>query len=270
MCPLALRLDSSLYTPGTRYAPHAHDELHLSLVLRGSVCERVGNRLEDAGALSIVLKDPGVTHADEFGPAGALMARLSVPRSTFADLVEHPARAEAWRWTHDAFVAAPFLRIVVRGLSGEHAFALDDDDVADLLALMSPRRSVSVVGDPPTWLRDAVARMQDDWAPGLTVRDVARSAGVHPVYLARCLRRWYGVGGAALMRHARLRHAARAIADGGQTVSAVAHATGFSDESHLCRELSKTIGVTPARFRRLGGAFAAIEPFGTHQARRGR
>jgi AraC family transcriptional regulator len=256
MPPLAVSLDSSLYAPGTHHAPHAHDELNISLVLRGSVRERVGTRLEGAGALSIVLKDPGVTHADEFGPSGALMARLSVQCSAFADLVEHPARAEAWRWTHDAVVAAPFLRIVARGLSGEHTFATDDDDVAELLALMSARRSVPAHGDPPNWLRDAVTRMQNDWTPGLTVRDVARTSGVHPVYLARCLRRWYGVAGAHVMRQARLRHAARAIADGGQTVSAVAHATGFADESHLCRELSKAIGVTPARFRRLGRAFA--------------
>jgi len=37
----------------------------------------------------------------------------------------------------------------------------------------------------------------------------------------------------------------------------VAHATGFADESHLCREFSKAVGTPPARFRRLARAFAS-------------
>lgn len=255
MPPCTLRLDSTPYAPGTRHLPHEHEELQISVVLRGDVQERVGNRIERAGPLSIVVKDPGVRHADDFGPTGALIARLSVERAVFADLVETPGRADAWRWAHDAVIAAPFLRIVARAVAGERDFASDDDDITDLLALVTARRAVSDLAGPPHWLREAVAKMQDGWHPGLTVRDVANSSGVHPVYLARCLRRWYGVAGADLMRRARLRYAAHAIAGGTRTVSAVAHATGFADESHLCREFSKATGVTPARFRRLGHAF---------------
>jgi AraC family transcriptional regulator len=250
-----LNLESTRYRPRTRHLPHSHSELQISVVLRGTVCERVGDRVECAGPLSVVAKDPDITHADEFGPGGALIAKLALWRSGFADLVDHPARVEPWRWSHDGVVAAPFLRIVARGLDGERQFANDDDDVADLVALISARKAIVTTGDPPGWLRDAVAEMQEGWRPGLAVRDVARSAGVHPVYLARCVRRWYGIAAADVLRRARLSHAARAIADSRQTVSAAAYATGFADESHLCREFSKTTGVTPARFRRLAHAF---------------
>jgi AraC family transcriptional regulator len=101
-------------------------------------------------------------------------------------------------------------------------------------------------------LRDAAAQLDDGWRPGLTVRDVAQAARIHPVYLARCLRRWFGVGAAELMRRARLRHAARAIAETQQTVAMIAYSLGFADEAHLCREFSRSTGMTPARFRRLG------------------
>ena len=255
MAPPTLRLVSSPYSAGTRHPLHSHDELQITLVLRGQLQERVGNRVENAAALSVVVKDPGVMHADDFGSRGALTARLSIDNSVFADLVEHPARATEWRWIHDGFIARPFLRLVRRGLGGTRTFGPDDDDVADLVALISARRSASAAGSPPAWLRDVVARMTEAWQPGLTVRDVAASAGVHPVYLARCLRRWLGVSGAELLRRARLRRAAMSIADGNQTVSTVAHDSGFTDESHLWREFSKTAGVTPAQFRRVGRAF---------------
>lgn len=253
--PPSLSLVSSPYAPGTRHALHSHDHLQITLVLRGHLRERVGNRVEDAAALSVVVKDPGVMHADEFGSCGALTARLTLDDSVFGDLVEHPSRAHEWCWLHNGFVAKPFLRLVARALNGTRRFVGDDDDIVDLVALISARPAPDAAGAPPAWLRDAVARMTDDWNPGLTVGDVARAAGVHPVYLARSLRRWFGISGAALLRRTRLRRAAQAVADGDRTVSTIAHDTGFTDEPHLWREFSRTTGLTPARFRRLGRTF---------------
>jgi AraC family transcriptional regulator len=252
-----LSLVPSGYGAGTRQAPHAHDDLQITVVLRGNIEERVGGSLERASALSVVVKDPGVIHEDHFGQAGALTAQLSLERATFADLVEHPGRAAAWRWAHEAMVAIPFLRIVARGLEGHRQFARDDDDIVDLVAAVSARLHVPARAGQPRWVEDAVAQVRDDWRPGLTVGDVARAAGVHPVYFARCVRRWHGIGAADLLRQSRLRHAARHIADGDTTIATVAHATGFADESHLCREFSRAAGMSPARLRRLARAFGA-------------
>jgi AraC-like DNA-binding protein len=226
--------------------------MHLSLVLRGGLHEFANGKEERADPLSVVLKDPGVVHADAFGRDGAVITQLGIRAAVFADLVDDPRRARPWIWSHGGASAAPFLRIVARGRAGQRRFADDDDDVVDLLASLSARRADPPSGDPPRWLQDAAAHLEEGWRPGLSVRDVARASDVHPVYLARCLRRWYGAGGAELMRRARLRHAVRAIADTGQTMAGVAYAAGFSDEAHLCREFCKATGLTPARFRRLG------------------
>jgi AraC family transcriptional regulator len=255
MAPSTLRLVASPYAAGTRHEPHSHDHLQITLVVRGHLRERVGSSVEEAAALSVVVKDPGVMHADDFGSCGALTARLALDDSVFGDLVEHPSRAHEWCWVHNGFVAKPFLRLVARALHGTRRFAGDDDDILDLVALISARPARSTASDPPAWLRDVVAQMTDGWKPGLTVGDVAQTAGVHPVYLARSLRRWFGVSGAELLRRSRLARAARAVAEADHTVSTIAHATGFTDESHLWREFSRTTGLTPARFRRLGRTF---------------
>lgn len=227
------------------------------MVLRGALEERVGTSIERASALSVVVKDPGVVHADDFGSAGALTAQLALPGVSLAELVEHPSRAPTWRWTHAAAVAIPFLRIVARGLEGRRHFCRDDDDVVDLVAALTARPNMPPAAGQPRWLEDTVAKIRDDWRPGLTVRDVARAAAVHPVYLARCVRRWHGIGAADLLRQARLRYAARHIADSDPTIATVAHSTGFADESHLCREFSRAAGISPARFRRLALAFGS-------------
>jgi len=269
--PINFTLSCSPYAPGSRQPPHAHDDLQITLVLRGSLEERVGTIVERATALSVVVKDPGVVHDDRFGTAGALTARLTVPCTALADLVEHPNRALAWRWMHGGTLATPFLRIVRRGVEGHRQFAADHDDIVDIVAAVSARLGVSTPsGKPPRWLADAVAGIRDGWCAGLRVRDIARAAGVHPVYFARCVRRWYGVGAADLLRVARVRHAARQIADAHATIATVAHAAGFADESHLNREFSQMTGVPPARFRRLASAFEAQRPRPARAAQAGR
>lgn len=248
---IALSFHADAYRAGTRHPPHSHDALHLSLVLGGRVAETVGSVTEYAGALSVVAKDAGVVHADNFGTAGAKLARLILPFGTIGALVDDPARSPGWRWTHDARVANPFLRLVHRAKGGARSFDADDPDLLDLLAAFTARPAPSTRGRPPAWLEQTMLELRASWHPGLTVADVARRAGVHPVYLARTVRRWFGTGVGEEIRRLRIRSAAALIAENGGTVSTVAHAGGFADESHLCREFLRSVGTTPGRYRTL-------------------
>lgn len=246
-----LTFHTDAYRAGTRHRPHRHDELHFSLVLRGRLMETVGGTTAFGGALSVVAKDAGVVHAVDFGADGARMARLTLRAGTIGALIDDPARSEGWRWTHDAGVARPFLDLLRRADGRPAAFAADDPDLADLLAAFTARRAPVARGRPPAWLVQTVTEFREAWHPRLTVGNLARRAGVHPVYLARCMRRWYGTGVGEELRRLRMRSAAAAIAEGGATVSGVAHAHGFSDEPHLCREFRNTTGMTPRGYRTL-------------------
>ncbi|HEY7567149.1 MAG TPA: AraC family transcriptional regulator [Gemmatimonadaceae bacterium] len=249
-----LTLHTDGYLPGTRHRAHQHDELHLSLVLSGCVAETVGCDTEWAHPLSVVAKDAGVRHANDFGPDGARMARLTLEAGTIAALVDERARADAWRWVRGAAVARPYLSLVMRSQSGTCSFAADDPDMLDLLAGMTARRAPATRGSPPAWLTQVMEELRKQWHPGMSVRDVARRAGVHPVYLARCVRRWFGTGVAEELRRLRLQAAAAALATSEDTVCSIAHAHGFADEAHLCRELRCAAGTTPGRYRSLVGS----------------
>lgn len=239
------------YSGGTRHPPHRHDELHLSLVLRGGVAETVGQVSEHATALSIVAKDAGVVHQDLFAPAGATLARLTLPEGTMEALVDGPDRASSWSWIHRMTTSVPFLRLVERARGQPAEFATDDPDVADLLAGVTARPAPVAQGTPPSWLRRTMEALRDSWTPGLRVGDLARRAGVHPVYLARSMRRWYGTGVAEELRRQRLRSAVRALAEHKGPVSRIAHAHGYADEAHLSRECRCMVGTTPGRYRAL-------------------
>jgi AraC family transcriptional regulator len=249
-----LTLRAHGYRDGTRQPPHTHDDLQVSLVLSGCVAETVGSVTEYAGPLSVVAKDAGVRHANDFGPAGAKLAQLSVPGATLGALADRAGPQTGWRWTHDPQVAAPFLRLVRRHRGACPSLPADDPDLLDLLAALTARSAPAPRGRPPAWLADAMRQLRHDWSPQTTVRDVARRAGVHPVYLARSVRRWYGTGVAAELRRQRLRAAIAQLPDEHATVSRIAHNVGFADEPHLCRELRRAAGITPGRYRSLVGS----------------
>jgi AraC family transcriptional regulator len=248
---ITLSFKAAGYPAGTQHRPHSHDALHLSLVLTGRIAETVGSVTEYARALSVVAKDAGVVHADHFGREDARLAQLSLQAGSIGRLVDDPSRSSSWRWTHDVRVANPFLRLVHRAKAGMLAFDNDDPDVLDLLAAFTARPAPPTHGEPPAWLKATMLELRSSWRPGLSVADVARSAGVHPVYLARCTRRWFGTGVGEEIRRARIRSAAAAIADSDTTVSRIAHGGGFADEPHLCREFRRTVGVTPRHYRNL-------------------
>jgi len=251
--PATLAFHADAYGPATRYRPHSHDDLHFSLVLSGRVAERVGGVTEIAGPLSVVAKDPGVVHANDFGVAGARLARLTLNAGTLDTLLDDTARATSWRWTHDPTIAAPFLRLVRRAEGRAASYVRNDPDLLDLLAAFTARPAPAVRGTPPAWLVAVLSRVREAWTPELTVAGLAAGAGVHPVYLARCVRRWFQTGLGEELRRQRLRAAAAAITEPRRTISDVAHAGGYADEPHFNRDFRVAVGVTPGWYRKLLG-----------------
>ena len=236
------------YRAGARQRPHTHDDLHFSMLLRGRVSETVGRRTERATPLSIVAKDAGVRHSNQFDPSGVRIARLSMANGTLEQLLDDPRRAHGWRWSHDPRVARPFLRLVRRANGASTCLAVNDPDVIDLLAMFTAGR-VNDTGSPPAWLEQVIRELREGWSPTVNVTTLARRAGVHPVYLARCVRRWYGTGLAEELRRQRLRAVVERITSTTATISDVAHSAGYADEPHLNREFRQAIGLPPGHFR---------------------
>ncbi len=254
---VSLTFVADRYAGGVHHAPHHHDTLQISLVLSGRVRETVGTATEHASALSVVCKAAGVVHTDDFGPSGARLARLTCPLPDLSPLLDETRRSADWRWTHDPVVAAPFLRLVHRNRSTAKTTIVesDDPDLIDLLAAFTARPTRVVQGTPPVWLAELMATVPAEWQPHWRVSDVARRAGVHPVYLARCVRRWFGVGVADLLRSLRLRAAVARCVDTGGTVADAAHAAGFADEAHFNRTFRAATGFSPGRYRALVNTF---------------
>lgn len=241
-----LTLHRASYTGALVQPPHQHDALQLSMVLTGGVEETVGGVTHTGAPLHIAVKDAGVAHANRWAPGGARLVRLEAHGQSLAQLTGTP-EAPVWRWRFDPPAIRAFLRLTAR--NAESTASTNCSDTVDLLAALVARPDACAHGVPPRWLVEVIEQLTAEWTPQLDTATLASRAGVHPVYLARCVRRWYGVSVGDLLRRERLRHVVARLAHSRERLAIVAYHCGFADEAHCVRSVRQALGTTPAALR---------------------
>ena len=246
-------LDERHYAPGVLQPAHRHDFASVTLLVRGTLAEASEGRREEASALSVVVKPPGVAHETHFGSAEASTVRLVVaPRAFTASPVLRAALGE-WRWIHGGPAASGLLGLLVARRNGRLSRTAFRTGVSRVIAAVAAERR-NPAAPAPAWLCEAREAIERGSSGSVRTAALSRRARVHPVYLARTFRRHYGCSVGALIRRRRVIAAARLVADSGATLVDIAYEAGFSDQAHFCREFRLLAGTTPLAFRRLAHA----------------
>jgi AraC-like DNA-binding protein len=103
----------------------------------------------------------------------------------------------------------------------------------------------------PAWLQRIHDRLHASVGQRLSVIALARSEGLHPVYLTRRFRQAYGVSVGTYLRRLKIYEGARKLLQGHDTLSKIAHDLAFADQSHFCRCFHAVMHMTPMEYRRL-------------------
>lgn len=216
------------YAPGTRQEPHTHALPSIALLVRGTVVERSAAGTKGAQAGDLAVKPADVLHEDAYGPAGATMFTVVADE----DL-------GAYRWMFGGAATALFTRAVIAWRGGDEW----REQIIDAIAAIdrSSRRTHSKRMD------DVAVRVS---STNDSVETIAVELAMHPVALARAFRRTHGCSITDVRRRSRVRRAASLIGSG-MPLAEVALESGFSDQSHFCRQFKLEMGLTPAAFRGL-------------------
>jgi AraC family transcriptional regulator len=103
----------------------------------------------------------------------------------------------------------------------------------------------------PGWLRSAREMLDGHFSEPVSVRHLARQAGVHPVHFAAAFRRFHHCSPGEYLRRLRLRYTRQRLADPEVPLATVAAEAGFADQSHLTRTFKRFTGMSPGRYRTL-------------------
>lgn len=212
---------------------HAHEEVQISVVLRGTIRETVGAVARYGRAGDVIVKPAGLMHEDDFEATRILC--IDCPPDAF------PTLPREYNWYRFDAVTAAAIRVAQRHLAGYDV----SEDLADLLAALPPRTIV----DRP--VANQAAEALD--AGETNMAALAHTLGVHRVYLARIFRERWNCSPREYVQRMRVRDAAHRLASTRQPLADIALDAGFADQAHMTRIFGRTVGVTPGTFRRLAG-----------------
>jgi AraC-like DNA-binding protein len=241
--------------PGDRPFVECHDGFSVSYVRKGSFgYETRGARFEQIAG-SVVVGYPGdeyrCTH-DHAASDECLCVHLA---PELVDRLDAPP--EAWR----ARGMPPLPEMMVLGeLAQSAASGASDvglDEAALLFAarygrLASGRRPAAGEASARDRRRvvDAARWIDENAAASIDLDGSARQAGLSPFHFLRLFARILGVTPHQHLVRARLRHAARLLAEADLPVTDIAYEVGFGDLSNFARSFRRAAGVSPGDFRR--------------------
>ena len=237
-----------------RHAVHAHthEEAHLLVLHRGAYRSSARGMPEVCHEPVVILNPPGTHHRDCFeslqdarfltislAPAAWRAIDDALPLPTHArrlSALALPAAYRAWRALLAADDAAPLdveaeVHALLQRAAGDH-----DRPCAEAGA---------------AWLVRARQRLDD--APGEVpgIAELAREAGLHPVYFARAFRRACGLAPGEYLRRRRLELAVGGLCAGAASLAELALRCGYADQSHMANAVRAAAGASPRALRAL-------------------
>jgi len=232
---------------------HVHARGSITLLLQGSYEEVYpsGHATAACRAPSVVVKPAGRAHFERVGPEGAHLLAISVDQSLWDAWLESDERVEdsvhvqsgeglliADRILSEFKDPGPGSDLIVTGLLSQL--------VGACVSAAARKRSAR----PYPWLDDVREFASQEFRSHLTVKSLAKRAGVHPDYLSRRFRGHYGLSLVCYIRQLRLRWASDQLQNGDHALAQITREAGFSDQSHFTRSFKQAFGITPGQYRR--------------------
>jgi AraC family transcriptional regulator len=238
------------HTAPRKLPRHSHELAFFALLLDGLYGERYGRRQSQYEPFTLMFRPAGIPHQDEIGPRGVRLYEIEIRPTWQQRLADCSAALDTPR---DDIGGGPLLWLGMKlfrevQTSGTHEDLTVESLLAEILSFAA-RRSQHESRHAPGWLSRILEKLRIEHCRRLTLDELAREAGVHPVHLSRIFRRCVGEGIGDHVHRLRVRTACERMLDPYASLAEVSLATGFADQSHFTRSFRRITGMTPAAFR---------------------
>jgi AraC family transcriptional regulator len=243
---------------GARPYDEQHRAFTAALVLSGAFGYRLEGRGYDLVPGAVLAGRPGqVYRCSHEHVCGDRCLAVHLAPATLESL-----GGDARRWRGGGL--PPLAPLMVAGALLQAAARGEGELGLDEAALLFARRYLAATGDaagrnPAPSARDRRRAVESAlWiearpAEPLDLAAGAAAAGLSPWHYLRLFQAVLGVTPHQYLLRCRLRAAARRLAEGAESVTAIAYAVGFGDLSNFVRSFRRAAGLSPGAFRRAAG-----------------
>lgn len=245
-----LTLTEIAYPPGFRTRRHSHELSQLCFVFEGTFSEIYGGKSREVKPLTLIARPSDETHAQRFHRAGARCFVIEIGDESLGRIREYSPVLEDSAEFESGILTWLATRLYNEFRRGDNASFLAMEGLTlEILSEVS-RRPVGVpVGQPPRWLEQARDFLHSHFSEPIILTDVALLVGVHPTHLARAFRQAYRFTIGQYVRRLRIEFACREALLTDTSLTEIATAVGFYDQSHFSRTFKQIVGLAPSQYR---------------------
>lgn len=239
-----------VYAPKLKLPKHAHEQPCFSLVLQGSFEERYGAESRMCEPSTVLFMPANEVHANHYLDKGSRCFHFEIARDWLAHLNPSPSTLQHSIEFKNGSVSRLIMNLY-REFKLMDAFTplAVEGLTLEMLAEVSRSQVFARGQSPPKWLRTVVELLHSQFSETLTLMTIAKTVDVHPGHLARQFRKHQGCTVGDYILRLRMESACRSLAMSAATLSEIALANGFADQSHFSRTFKRFTGMTPAVFR---------------------
>ena len=229
---------------------HSHELPFFAVLMEGLYGERYGREERQFRPFTVHFRPAGVPHQDEIGPPGVRFFEIEIRPGWRERLQDCSAALDVAR---DDCKGGELLWLAMKLFWEVQSVGIPDDlTIESLLAELmaaAARMPREDKFERPTWLGRIIEKLAVEYTGRLTLDELSREAGVHPVHLSRVFRRRIGEGIGEHVHRLRVRAACEQMREPEVSIAEISVALGFADQSHFTRAFRRVVGMTPVAFR---------------------
>jgi AraC family transcriptional regulator len=244
------RLAESEYQRGLRTPYHAHEHALLCFVLEGAYTNTCRMEPRTYRPSTVFFLPPGEGHLSDFSNTDVRIFRVEIDPQRLRHIGEYSVVPDC----PFEFDGGNLPRLAIR-LYAEFKRMDETSPLAieglilEMIAETSRGSTRNNQRSTPRWLHQARELLRHRFTEKLSLAEIARPVGVHPVYLANEFRRHYCSTIGEYVRQLRIEYACRQLSASDVSITEIAVQAGFADHSHFCRVFKRFTGMTPKRYR---------------------
>lgn len=247
-------IEAVIATTRHSYPKHFHTQFGIGLITSGAQKSLSGRGLVEAGSGDIITVNPGEVHDGRpIGEGPRSWRMLYLEPELIAQAVSELGSGKlsgsefSLPVLSDNRVASCFHCLFTSITQRQPSSSLaQEQSLLLLLARLFHHREPMVA--MPT-LRLAQQRLDDDPANPVSLSELSQLCGISRYQLIRSFQQATGITPHAYLIQRRIQLARRLIANGTSLAESAA-AAGFADQSHMTRQFTRTLGVSPGLYAR--------------------
>lgn len=244
------KLDESIYPPTLKQPCHTHLCASFSFVSSGRYSESLAQKTFSRQDATVIFHPPHESHAVDFESRVRILSvafsfeKLAAIREQ-SIVLDAPSscRTETAAWLGKRLIHELSQTDTASGLAIEGL-------VLEMLAEASRSKIGNTEKNLPNWLKEAKDFLHDNFDQTVILETVAQIAGVHPTHLSRVFREKFGCTVGEYVRCLRVEFASRQLLRSEKSLSEIASASGFADQSHFNKIFKNRFNLTPYEYRK--------------------